>query len=179
MARISRFKKRISDRSGFDYYERSMVKDAPWTVGAEELDAPPLSKRSTGGEGDIAAGELLMANSYGIVQITSTLVAYDNPINYITAAGGITPTFTHPWMYVMGSNANITISADPQIIAGTEGQQLTLVGAGSTITLTDGAGLALAADRPFRVGSNSIITFYYTSGAAVWQETSRTKPGGD
>lgn len=176
MARISRFKKRISDRSGFDYYERAMVKDKPWTVGAEERDTPPPSRLSLGGEGDVAQGEALVANSFGVAQITSTPAAYDNPVNYITAAGGITPSVSHPWMFVVGSLSNITLTADPQIVAGVEDQQLTLYGVGSTIRIANGTGLALMGSTPYVIGSGSIITFIYNTGGSAWQETSRTTP---
>ena len=145
-------------------------------MGGDELDTPPPSRLTLGGEGDVAQGDALVANSFGVVEITSTPTARDNPINYITAAGGITPSFVHPWMYVVGSLENITLTADPQIVAGTEGQQLTLYGVGSTVRISDGTGVALTGDRPYVIDSGSIITFFYTSGGAVWNETSRTVP---
>lgn len=174
--RISRYKKRVSDRSGFDSLERSLVKDGAWKVSGDDLDTSPPSRLSLGGEGDVSQGDALVANSFGVVEITSTPTARDNPINYITAAGGITPSFVHPWMYVVGSLSNITLTANPQVVAGTEAQQLTLYGVGSTIRISDGTGLTLVGGRPYVIDSGSIITFIYTSGGATWSETSRTVP---
>ena len=175
MARISRFKLRDSDRDGFTRKERSLVKDAPWKVGAEEHDTPPPSKRSLGGEGDVNTGESLPGNDFQIGDL-ATPAAYDHPLNYITAAGGITVSTAHPWMYVVGSLANVTLSADPQITAGVEGQQLTLVGAGSAVTLVNSAGCALWQGRPFRVDSGSIIVLMYNTAGSLWTELSRTTP---
>ena len=176
MARISRFRKQVSDRSGFDFKAISLVKDGAWKVGGDERDTPPPSKLSLGGEGDVSQGDALVANSFGVVQITSTPAAYDNPVTYLTAAGGITPSFAHPWMFVVGSLENITLTADPKIVAGTEAQQLTLYGVGSTIRIANGTGLALMGSVPYVIGSGSIITFMYNTGGAVWSETSRTAP---
>lgn len=175
MARLSRFKKRVSDRSGFDAYEQTLLKDGAWKVRGDEYDVPPPSKQSLGGEGDVAQDAALVANAFGIAQITSIPAAYDNPVNYLTAAGGLTPSFAHPWMYVVGSLENITLATNPQIGAGVEGQVLTLYGVGSTVRITDGTGVALMGDVPMVLGSGDVISFYYTTGASVWQETSRGK----
>lgn len=178
MARISRFKLRDSDRDGFTRREIGMLKDGAWKVGPDEFDLPPLSKRSLGGQGDISASDALIANSFGITQITTIPAGYDNPITYVTAAGGITPSFVHPWMAVSGSLNNVTVTANPRIAAGVEGNRLTLVGAGSTITLPDGLGVALAGSATYVVALSSILCLVYTAsnGAARWQETSRTVP---
>src|SRR3990167_5963411 len=102
MAQISRFKLRDSARDGFTRKERSLVKDGPWKVGAEELDTPPPSKLPLGGEGDVSAGAALSANDFAVGDL-ATPAAYDNPTHYLTAAGGITVSTAHPWMYVVGS----------------------------------------------------------------------------
>ena len=173
MARISRFQLADSDRDGFTRKKRSLIKDATWKVGGDEYDTPPPSKLSLGGEGDASSGDALIANSFGVVQITSTPTAYDHPINYLTAAGGITPSFAHPWMYVVGSLENITVTADPQIGVGTEGKQLTLYGVGSSVRLSHGTGLILVASMPVVVGSGDIVTFMYSTADTAWRETSR------
>ena len=173
MARISRYKLRDSDRSGFTFKERSLLKDGTWKVGGDEHDTPPPSRLSLGGESDVAMGDAVVANSFGIAEIASTPTAYDHPITYVTAAGGISPSFAHPWMYVVGSLENITVSADPQIGVGTEGKQLTLYGVGSTIRLAHGTGLILVGSTPMVIDSGGIITFMYTTGNTAWHETSR------
>ena len=173
MDRISRFKLRDSDRSGFTFKEQSLIKDGTWKVGAGERDTPPPSKLSLGGEGDASLGDALTANSFGVVQITSPPAAYDHPITYITAAGGITPSFVHPWMYVVGSLDTITVTANPQVGVGTEDKQLTLYGVGSSIRLSHGTGLILTGSAPMVLDSGDILTLMYSTGDTAWIETSR------
>jgi len=72
MARDIRFRKSTSDRSGFDYKKREMVKDGSSWVGPDEKDDPPPSRFSLGGEGDISRGTYFRSS-------TSTDVVYENP----------------------------------------------------------------------------------------------------
>ena len=57
--RVQRDKRRFllkdSDRSGFKYFRRELIKDGPWLVHPDEWDAPPPSKEPLGSEGDGAA----------------------------------------------------------------------------------------------------------------------------
>ena len=90
----------------------------------------------------------------------------------ITAAGGITVTKTI--MRVAGDSGAIDITANPQIIAGTDGQVVIIQGTHdtNTVTLDDGNGLALSAQCVLAAQDN--ITLMYDSGDAEWIETSRT-----
>lgn len=169
MARSYRFKKRLSDRSGFPYLEREMVKDKGLWVGPDELDEPPPSKLPLGGEGDISRGQYFRSAT----NITTVDATLEKPTYFITAAGGITPSFTFPYMRVTGSNNNVNLSADPQIAVSVEGRILTLFGVGSTITLENGSGLAMMGSAPFILGSGNSISFIYNTGGTVWQELSR------
>ena len=175
MVRLSRFKKRSSDRSGFDSLERSLIKDGPWKVGGDERDTPPPSKTTLGGEGDVSRGAALTNNDFQIGDLAEPATTA-NPIVYVTAAGGVTPTYTHPFMLVMGSNLNVTVTADPQIAVGVEGNKLTLVGAGSTIRLSHGTGIIMVGSVPFIIGLSSTIVFMYHTAGDAWAETSRTYP---
>lgn len=177
MAHISRFKKRASDRSGFYYYELGMVKQGPWKVGADEYDIPPPSKTPLGGEGDIAQGEQRPNSDFSSISTTDTPSGSDNPVVFITAAGGITPG-THPFMRIAGSNQAIDVTANPQIVRGIQSQQLALLCVGSSITLDNGTGLALMGSSRFIMNSGDVITFIYDTGNSVWWETSRQRGGG-
>ena len=172
MAHISRFQLVDSDRDGFTRKKVSLVKDTAWKVGGDEKDVPPPSKRSLGGEGESSVGDALTANDFQIGDL-ATPAAYDNPINYLTAAGGITPSFVHPWMYVVGSLSNITISANPQMVVGVEGKVVTLYGVGSTVRIVHGTGLILTGSAPMVIGSGDVISFMYNTGNAAWRELSR------
>lgn len=171
MARSNRFRKKTSDQSGFDYLEREMVKENGVWIAPDERDDPPPSKLSLGGEGDISRGDYFRAS-------TSTAIdpSRENPTFYITAAGGITPTYSHPYMRVAGSNSAITIASNPKISAGSQGKSLTLFCTDSNITITNGNGVSLMGSRNLVMRSGSVATFIYTTGGNVWQETSRVNP---
>lgn len=65
----------------------------------------------------------------------------------VTAVGGITPpTGFNKLMYVQGSGGPVTVTANPQVVAGTiDGQLLELRGRSNTkvLTLSNGNGLSL------------------------------------
>ena len=90
----------------------------------------------------------------------------------ITAAGGI--TVTRAIMRIAGDSGAIDITADPQIVAGTDGQIVIIQGTHDTnmVTLDNGTGLALSAQ--IILAKNDNITLMYDSGETVWIETSRT-----
>ena len=168
MPRSNRFRKRTSDQSGFDYLEREMVKEKGLWIGPDERDEPPPSTKSLGGEGDISRGDYFRSS-------TSTAIDADreNPTFYITAAAGITPNTTHPYMRVTGSNNAVTISANPRIAVGREGQVLTLFCTNSSITINNGNGVATMGSQNLRLDSGSVAVFMYSTGDSVWRETSR------
>jgi hypothetical protein len=172
MPRISRFKRKVSDRSGFNCYEIEMVKDGAQKVSAEEYDTPPPSKISLGGGGDVSRGDMRSNSEFNIAG-TETPTGYENPTVYITAAGGITASFTHPWMRVTGSTAAVTITADPQITRGMQGQVLTLQCVDSSITLSHATGINLMGSaNTLTLNSGMVATFFYSTGGTVWNETS-------
>lgn len=173
MPRISRFRRYNSDRSGFTYFKIGLVKDGPYLVAPDEFDQPPPSRRNLGGEGEIALGDMRAGSNFTTtVTNTDTPTGSLNPLVYITAAGGITPN-THPFMYIGGSNQAVTISANPQIVAGKQNQLLTLFCADSGVTLQNGNGIATMGSAIAVLTSGRIISFMYQTGGSVWQETSR------
>lgn len=172
MSKVSRYKLRRSDRSGFRYYENEMIRQNGSWIGPDEYDEPPPSNKSLGGEGDV--------NRDGIRTSTALTIEASrvNPTFYITAAGGISPNLNHPYMRISGSNGAIDISANPQIGSGKQNDVLTIFGVDSRVTLDEGTGLALANSQSFNVDSGSIITFIYNTGGSVWTEVDRTARGG-
>ena len=169
MSKWTRFRKFTSDRSGFDTKPgEQLVDDGPYKVSRDERDDPPPSKKSLGGRGEVSQGDYFRSS-------TSTAIdsGYENPTFFITAAGGITPTFSHPYMRVVGSNEAITITANPSISAGVEGNFITLFGAGSSITINNGNGVSLMGSMPIVLNSGAILTLMFNSANAAWNETSR------
>lgn len=171
MARSFRFKKRTSQRSGFDYLENEMIKENGIWMGPDEKDNPPPSRISLGGEGDVSRGAYFRDS-------TSLTIdpSVENPTFYITDSGGIVPTFSHPYMRVTGSNNAVTIVANPSIAVGFEGQVLTLFCTDSGITIFDGNGVNLVAHQTLRMESGSVAVFMFNSGNTAWNETSRVNP---
>ena len=168
MSKKDRFRKGTSDRSGFDCLERELVKDKSSKVNPDERDDPPPSKISLGGRGEISRGTYFRT-------LTTTVIEaqVENPTVYVTAAGGITPSFSHPYMRVTGSNSAITITADPRIAAGVEGRVLTLFCTDSSITLLNGNGVSLMGSRNLLLSSGSVAVFMYNTANNAWNETSR------
>ena len=171
MARISRYKLKDSDRSGFTCHEIDMVKDSGVLVSPDEFDEPPPSKISLGGEGETSPGFIRSETSLTIDSWR------ENPTVYITAAGGISYSLVHPYMRISGSNNAVNISANPQITRGKQGDILSIMCVGSNVTLENGTGLNLMNSSAFVMQSGAVITLIYTSGDLAWQETSRSTYG--
>jgi len=94
-------------------------------------------------------------------------------VTSLTAAGGL--TITGPVMLVQGSGGAVTITANPQIPAGTDGQTLTIIGQNdtNTVTFTDGNGLQMQAGQSFTLGSGDVLTLIYDKGLALWLDRGR------
>jgi len=75
---------------------------------------------------------------------------------------------------VSGNGGAVTLTSNPQIAAGTNGERKRLIGTNDTNTLTvvDGNGLALAGSASCTLGENDIIEFIYYN--SLWIETSRS-----
>jgi hypothetical protein len=175
MAYIPRNKKRDSARSGFTYKEIRLVDDNGFLVGPDEFDAPPPSTKSLGGEGDISGDPRPNSTTY------TTPSAVDRQTRYVTASGisaseDINIDDGNPvsagWLYIAGSNQNITITANPQISRGRQNQILTLQCVGSSVLLSNGNGLNLRTH--FNMDSGAIINFMYSVTNNLWNETSRS-----
>ena len=162
-----RFRKATSQRSGFDGLEIELINDEGFEIFGDEFDEPPPSRESLGGEGEVSTSPY---------QRTTTSLAIDSdrqtPILYVTAAGGVSVQTGHPFLNIVGSNQNITVSANPQITRGLQSQILTLYGVGSTVTFTNGNGVATINSAPMVIGSGTVINFIYLTGGTVWQVTS-------
>lgn len=168
--------KETSERSGFDNFDRfgkklwTSIKQDGKVIAPDEYDTPPPSSRPLGGA-DVSGSP--RSNSL----TTDTPSGNNYSIQYVTAAGGITLT-TEPWLRVTGSNAAVTISADPRIQLGAQGRYIAVECVGSGITLQNGNGLAMARSATFAMTSGSIITFFCDRTSNLWRETSRVTNGG-
>ena len=83
------------------------------------------------------------------------------------------------FMHVAGSGGAVDITADPQIVAGSQGQRVTLKGTDdtNTVTLDDGTGLQLILGLSAVLQNGDTITLVYDEDTTTWYETSRFKGG--
>jgi hypothetical protein len=91
----------------------------------------------------------------------------------ITAGGGITPIANRRMqiMFIQGSGGAVDITANPQIVAGSqEGDILILVGCSDTNTVTfdHGTGLDLNGQRV--LGANHMLMLMWLATGTVWAE---------
>lgn len=118
--------------------------------------------------------EVQIADHSSSDDFTPKTVATRGSPTLITAVGGISFSGTH-WKttnFIAGNAGPITVTATPQITAGTViSQDLILIGrdATNTVTLSDGIGLSLSAS--WIGGLNSVLNL--TWDGSVWVETSR------
>lgn len=106
----------------------------------------------------------------GMASFGGPIVLTDGELE-ITAAGGITPIKS--FHEIEGSGGNVTITANPQIAAGTEGQILILEGEDDTkkVTINNGNGVHLHGQAV--IGDNDVLTLIYDTSDNEWKELSR------
>lgn len=177
----------VSDRSGFEFgfipitsrpnaYTRESgrpVQDVNITVAPTEFDTPPLSKEPLGGEGDVSNAAVAPNSNFDTPSNAYVIPANSTKIIVSVSSQNSIAWNQEPWVYVAGSLATQTMAVNPQVVAGAQSQQITLLCISNQITLITGSGLTLHADR-FVMTSGSIINFMYQTSNLTWQETSRS-----
>jgi hypothetical protein len=96
-----------------------------------------------------------------------------SPTSIVATSGlAITATDQRGQWYIQGSGGAVTVTASPQISAGSIiGQELMLDGVSDTnsVTFTNGSGLALNGNAV--LGSGNVLTLFWNG--SVWQEQAR------
>lgn len=98
-----------------------------------------------------------------------------SPAN-VTAGTAITPTAAVPLQtrFIQGSGGAVTVTANPQIAAGTvTGQVLVLQGGSDTNTLTYADGTGLSLQGPITLVKDSSITLVWENTDSIWIEQNR------
>lgn len=176
MARISRFRKKDSERSGFTYKEQQLVLDEGVLVGPDEFDTPPPSKKSLGGEGEVTPGntrsdyedyETPDENQIKTQYVTTSGIRFDRK-SYESSG----ETLPAGYFYIVGSNQEVNITANPQVSLGQQNDRLTLECVGSAVILENGSGLNLR--TIFRMDSGAILNLFFSATDNLWHETSRS-----
>lgn len=98
-------------------------------------------------------------------------------VQNIVAATGITAAMLARNIKIQSSTAgNLDITANPQIVAGTDGQIICFIGQDNTKTVQfdTGTGLTLAGGAACTLGLGDTLELVYDSGLALWCEISRS-----
>lgn len=144
------------------------------TIGAKKVQASKLDS------GAASAGYVATADGSGNVSydapvsVAPSISGTDASPTTVTAAGGVVFSgSSYDNLYFLSAASAITVSASPQISAGSlVGQKLTIItkSATNTITLADGTGLSL--NGSFVGGLDSVLNLVWNANAK-WVEVSR------
>ena len=167
---------RDSDRSGFTHRNVELFLDEGHLVSGDEYDAPPPSKRLVAGEGDVSPGDTRVNyTSYAVdaknYTTTQVLEAASQISLHREVDNAGQYTYIQSTVYVAGSNAGVALSSNPQIVASNHGDRLTVQGAGSAVSLSDGNGLNLRS--AITLNSGTLINLVYNATDGLWVEGSR------
>lgn len=188
-----RFRIYTSGRSGFQFgfqpiterpnaYWRESgkpVQDINVQVSPNEFDSPPPSNKPLGGEGDISGSA--RANSDFSVDANVYITPPPSiPVVYYVSSSQSIPWNRNPVVYIGGSNSNIVMASNPQIVPGEQGLVVAFQCVGSNLTITSGNGVTPDNSRVafYNMISGSIITGIYNKTDNTWHITSFNKYSG-
>lgn len=182
-----RFRIYTSQRSGFEFgfqpiterpnaYWREAgkpVQDVNIQVSPDEFDQPPPSTEPLGGQGDIS-GSARANSDFSVDSNVYITPPPSIPVVYYVSSSQSIPWNTKPVVYVGGSNSNITMASNPQIVPGRHNLIVAFQCIGSNIILNSGNGLTFDFNRtPFiNMTSGGIITAIYNQTDSTWHITS-------
>lgn len=120
----------------------------------------------------VAAAASAATAALGAAQITGTRAS---PSSIVAGAGVAfsSTSFNNIW-FIKGSGGAVTVSANPQIAAGSSvGQRLLLIGRDNTNTVTFSDGTGLDLDGPITLGAGASIELFWDG--TNWSEIGRTQ----
>lgn len=183
-----RFRIYVSDRSGFEFgfqpitsypnaYTRESgkpVQDINIKVSPDEFDTPPPSRQPLGGEGDISNGNVRQNSDFA--NPSNAFIATSANITLVSSSNAISWN-QDPWTNIAGTVSIQTMAVNPQVIAGAQNQQITILCLSNQITLINGSGLTLR--KNYIMTSGSLLCLMYQTSNSTWFETSRSTLYGD
>jgi len=91
----------------------------------------------------------------------------------LTATGGL--TVTNSIMRVQGSGGPVILTTNPQIIGGTDGQEIRIIGQSdvNTVKFVHGNGIQMQGGQNFTLGSGDVLTLIYDAGLGVYLDHGR------
>lgn len=147
------------------------VLDKGLKVAPQEFDSPPPSKRSLGGEGDIS-GDVRANSDFATASNVYVIPPQSAKVIVSVNSSSSISWNTEPVVYIAPALANQTMAINPQVVPGTQSQQITLECVGSSVTLLNGSGLTLYSAR-YKMDSGSLLNLFYSQTDNTWHETSR------
>ena len=147
-------------------------------MAGDEFDSPPPSNRLYPDEGGISFGDVrnnptdYSNQTPSVTQIleASTQIHLNHQVDNAGAY-----TYNKSIIYISGSNAEVTLSSNPQIAPSSQADLLTIQCADSSVTLVNGNGLRLYTSF-LKLDSGSLVSFFYDAMGGLWCETSRMAP---
>jgi hypothetical protein len=113
------------------------------------------------------------ANPGARLTVNGTTALVPSSTTNIVGAAGL--TVTNGIMRIQGNGGAVTVSANPQIADGVDGQVVVIKASNNTNTVkfNSGSGLRLQGNLPFTMGLGDMLTLMYDAGEDLWIEVSR------
>jgi hypothetical protein len=108
------------------------------------------------------------------LEVSGRVAMTPSAVANITAGGGI--TVTRAIMRIQGSGGAVSITANPQIGAGADGEMLILIGQSgvNTVRVNQGNGVRLSGGTFFTLGQYDSLQLVYDAGSGNWIELGRS-----
>lgn len=153
------------------------IDQAGLKVSPLSYDTPPPSKQSLGGEGDISGDPRPDSNPLPASDAFVIPPESRNVIVNVDSSSSISWN-TQPIVYLFNT-VNLTMSVNPQIVPGQQGQLIAAQCVGSSITLKSGSGITFDfVASQLRMSSGGIVTLLYNATDSTWHVTSFNQYGG-
>lgn len=104
----------------------------------------------------------------------NNLISRPSAVTSITAGGGITPTNTA--MYIQGSGGDVTITANPAIASGENGQLLIINGQNESQKVTIDSDTGVHLHGKAIIGDHDVLGLIYHNEDSQWEEVFRNFP---
>jgi len=121
--------------------------------------------------GNVGIGTWIPSANFNVVGTVSM-----TPSSAVSVSAGTSIAVTRTIVRIIGNGGAVTVTANPAIAAGQDGQEVIVIGTDSTdtVTLTNGNGLQLAGGVSFTFNKGSTMSLIYDAVNSKWVEISRS-----
>ena len=167
------------DRSGITYRKSQLTRQRGLLLAPDEVDdlrklKIPNPRWRTPRENSDTTTAVNTATVYTIAAATGV-----DSLGQSTDLESRDGTHYHNYMRIVSDGGAVDITANPQIVTGTDGYRLTLVGTSNTDTvqIDHGTGVSLSGEVSIVLTEGDKLTLVYNDSSSSWAETSRDKGG--